>query len=57
MNKVARIAHYASLDINGDEVYGVATLVAGGYTFRPDDSREVVLVTNLAMISATYMGK
>jgi hypothetical protein len=23
----------------------VATLVAGGYTFRPDESREVVLVS------------
>jgi hypothetical protein len=45
MNKVARIAHYASLDIGGVEAYGVATLVAGGYTFRPDDGRDVRLVS------------
>jgi hypothetical protein len=45
MNKVARIAHYASLEINGEEIYGIATLVAGGYSFRPDDGREVRLVS------------
>jgi hypothetical protein len=45
MATVARIQHYASLTIGGDEVYGIATLVAGGYTFRPDDSRAGVLVS------------
>ena len=44
MAKVARIQHYASLMVAGEEVYGVATLVAGGYSFRPDGSREVRLV-------------
>jgi hypothetical protein len=45
MATVARIQHYASLEVNGVEVFGVATLVAGGYSFRPDDSREVRLVS------------
>jgi hypothetical protein len=45
MNKVARIQHYASLLVGDNEVYGVATLVPGGYTFRPDDRREVRLVS------------
>ena len=44
MAKVARIQHYASLMVGGEEVYGIATLVAGGYSFRPDGSREVRLV-------------
>jgi hypothetical protein len=39
------IQHYASYVIAGEEVYGVATLIAGGYSFRPDDSREVRLVS------------
>jgi hypothetical protein len=42
---MARIAHYASLMVGGEEVYGVATLIAGGYSFRPDDSRAVRLVS------------
>ena len=41
----ARIAHYASYTIGTEEVYGVASLVAGGYTFKPDDSRAVRLVS------------
>jgi hypothetical protein len=45
MAKVAKIQHYASLLVGDAEVYGVATLVAGGYTFRPDESREVRLVS------------
>jgi hypothetical protein len=45
MTKVARIRHYASLEINGKEVHGIATLVSGGYSFRPDDSHEVRLVS------------
>jgi hypothetical protein len=28
-----------------EEVYGIATLIAGGYSFRPDDGREVRLVS------------
>jgi hypothetical protein len=31
--------------VGTEEVYGVATLIAGGYTFRPDDSRAVRLVS------------
>jgi hypothetical protein len=31
--------------VGDTEIYGVATLVPGGYTFRPDDSREVRLVS------------
>lgn len=31
-----KIQHYASLLIGGEEVYGVATRVDGGYSFRPD---------------------
>jgi hypothetical protein len=31
--------------VGDEEAYGVATLVAGGYTFRPDDGREVRLVS------------
>jgi hypothetical protein len=45
MAKVARIQHYASLMIDNVEAFGVATLVAGGYSFRPDNSREVRLVS------------
>jgi hypothetical protein len=45
MAKVARIQHYASLEINGVEVHGVATLVPGGYSFKADDSREYRLVS------------
>ena len=39
------IAHYASYLIAGEEVFGVATLIAGGYSFRPEGSREVRLVS------------
>jgi hypothetical protein len=42
---MARITHYASLLIDNEEVCGVATLIAGGYSFRPDDSRAVRLVS------------
>jgi hypothetical protein len=42
---MARIAHYASLMVGTEEVVGVATLIAGGYSFRPDDSRAVRLVS------------
>jgi hypothetical protein len=42
---MARVAHFASLMIGNEEVFGVATLVAGGYSFRPDDSRAVRLVS------------
>lgn len=31
-----KVQHYASLTIGGEEVYGVATRVDGGYSFRPD---------------------
>lgn len=40
MTNVARtrtkVQHYASLTIGGAEVYGIATRVDGGYSFRPD---------------------
>lgn len=39
------VAHYAILLVGGEEVFGVATLIAGGYSFRPDDSRAVRLVS------------
>jgi len=45
MAKVTRIQHYASFLINDVEVFGVATLIAGGYTFRPDDHLGVRLVS------------
>jgi hypothetical protein len=31
-----KVQHYASLIIGGEEVYGIATRVDGGYSFRPD---------------------
>jgi hypothetical protein len=31
--------------VGDEEVFGVATLIAGGYSFRPDDSRAVRLVS------------
>lgn len=31
-----KIQHHASLTIGGEEVYGIATRVDGGYSFRPD---------------------
>jgi hypothetical protein len=45
MAKIARVQHYASLTVGDEEVYGVATLIAGGYSFRPNDSHEVRLVS------------
>ena len=39
------VKHYASLMVGTEELYGVATLVPGGYSFRADDSREVRLVS------------
>jgi hypothetical protein len=42
---MARIAHFASLMVGGEEVFGVATLIAGGYSFRPEGSRAVRLVS------------
>lgn len=42
---MARVAHYASYMVGTEEVYGIATMVAGGYTFKPDDSRAVRLVS------------
>ena len=45
MARVAKIQHYASLMIGGAEVFGVATLVPGGCSFRSDDSRDVRLVS------------
>jgi hypothetical protein len=44
MAKVARIQHYASLLVGDTEIYGVATLVPGGYSFKADDSREYRLI-------------
>jgi hypothetical protein len=31
-----KIQHYASYVIHGQEVYGIATLLSGGYSFVPD---------------------
>jgi len=45
MQKVARIQHYASLEIGGVEVAGIATLVPGGYAFKPENSGEIRLVS------------
>jgi hypothetical protein len=36
-----RVAHYA---YHGDE-YGIATLVSGGYTFRPEGAASIRLVS------------
>ena len=43
---MASVTHYASLLVGGEEVYGVATLIAGGYSFRPEGSRAVRLVSS-----------
>jgi len=43
---MASVTHYASLLVDGEEVYGVATLIAGGYSFRPEGSRAVRLVSS-----------
>ena len=41
-----RTIHYASLLVNGEEVYGTAELVCGsGYLFRKDGERKAVLVS------------
>ena len=43
---MASVAHYASLLVGGEEVCGVATLIAGGYSFRPEGSRAGRLVSS-----------
>ena len=41
-----RIVHYASYEINGQDVYGTAELVNGsGYLFRKDGKRQATLVS------------
>ena len=40
-----KVQHYASFIVDGAEVYGVATLVPGGYSFRPDGTHSVRLVS------------
>jgi hypothetical protein len=41
-----RTVHYASLLVNGEEVYGTAELVCGsGYLFRREHERQAVLVS------------
>ena len=42
---MSKTVHYASYLVNGEELYGTATLIAGGYSFRPEGSREVRLVS------------
>ena len=38
--------HYASLTVNGDEIYGTAELLNGsGYLFRKDGERQAILVS------------
>jgi len=38
--------HYASYEVNGDEVYGTAELLCGsGYLFRKDGERKATLVS------------
>jgi hypothetical protein len=40
------IVHYASLEINGQELYGTAKLLNGsGYLFRKDGERKATLVS------------
>jgi hypothetical protein len=40
------VTHYASYEINGEEIHGTATLVCGsGYLFRRDNERKAVLVS------------
>lgn len=34
--RTTKIVHYASYLINGEEVFGIARLVGGGYYFTPD---------------------
>jgi hypothetical protein len=41
-----RIVRYASLEVNGDEVYGTAELVNhSGYLFRKDGERKALLIS------------
>jgi hypothetical protein len=41
-----RTIHYASYEINGEDVYGTAELLNGsGYLFRKDGERQAVLVS------------
>lgn len=43
---MAKTVHYASLMVNGAEVYGTAELVCGsGYLFRKDGQRQARLVS------------
>lgn len=36
MATVARMQHYAQYTRNGQDIYGIATLVGGGYSFTPE---------------------
>jgi hypothetical protein len=41
-----RTVHYASYEINGEDVYGTAELLNGsGYLFRKDGERQATLVS------------
>jgi hypothetical protein len=43
---MAKIVHYASLLINGEDVYGTAELLNGsGYLFRAEGERQATLVS------------
>jgi hypothetical protein len=43
--RTTKIQHYASYMIGGEEVYGIAQLVPGGYVFTADGSHEHRLVS------------
>ena len=36
--------HYASLTVNGADLYGTAELTGGGYLFRQDGERQATLI-------------
>jgi hypothetical protein len=43
---MARITHYASLLVAGEEIFGTAELLSGsGYLFRKDGERTATLVS------------
>jgi hypothetical protein len=43
---MAKTVHYASLTVNGTEIYGTAELLNGsGYLFRTDGERQATLVS------------
>lgn len=50
------IVHYASYEINGEETYGTAELITGGYIFRADDNPHKAMLVDYRNVDLMLYG-